>query len=111
MARKLIISDKQLKTISDYIIENEVITEGFSDVTLGLLHLMGVELTGQNEMIGKEAVKNPDIINQVQAIMSDEERLTKFLDKVEDRIPNIRQIVNAKVGDIEQTVDGNNDND
>lgn len=110
MVRKLVISENQLKVISNYIFNNEkrVITEGFSDLTLGLLLLMGVSLTGQNEMTANNAVKDPNIIRQIEEIMSDTDKLEKFMDKVEERIPNIRQIVNSKVGDIEQTIDGNN---
>lgn len=103
MTKRLIISERQLGIITNHI---GAVNEGFSDLTLGMLLLMGVELTGQNEAIAQRAVKDPNIIKQVDNILADTDKLTQFIDKVEGVIPNIRQLVSSKVGDIEETLDG-----
>lgn len=104
--KKLIISENQLKMLSNHILNNtEVIQEGFSDVTLGALYLIGVDLTGQNEAIGQRAINDPKIIKQIDDFMSNTDKLNNFIEKVEVRVPNIRDLIQNKLGDIEISSD------
>lgn len=101
MNKKLIISESQLKSIANYILESEkMLNENFKDLALCLLHLNGKKLSGQNEFIANESLKNPQILDELDSILSDMSKLEPFLKKLDVTIPNSSGSIMNNLGTI-----------
>jgi hypothetical protein len=73
--------DSRDSMINEITIHNtDLIKEGFKDVVLGIATILGVKLTGQNKIVGDEAVKNEDIMTQIKTTLEDESKLDELVD-------------------------------
>jgi hypothetical protein len=97
MAKKLVISESQLKRIikhieegnepigvltEEVVVQEDIIQEGWKDIVLGVALLAGVGLTGQNQAQAQKAVNDPAILKQVQNVLQDD-RLEDVVDSLE----------------------------
>jgi hypothetical protein len=58
----------------------DLIKESFKDVVLGIATILGVKLTGRNEIVGNEAIKNESIMAEIKATLEDENKLGELVD-------------------------------
>lgn len=114
MAKKLIITEKQLQVIARQINEDEtaltelltegVIEEGFKEIALSLLMLAGVTLTGQNKAIAQNSLTNQEIIQKVNNVLSDTTQLNKLIDRIDNKMPNAGELIQQNAEKIKSTI-------
>lgn len=84
---KLKITQKQLDTI----ILNEqnsrlnILTETTKEVVLSIAMLAGVKLSGQNEFVAKNALKDAKIMSEVKDTLEDDDKINDFVDSMVDK--------------------------
>lgn len=67
--------------LAESINENaELLEEGWKEIVLGLSMLMGLELSGQNNVMAQKAVHDKDIMNQIEAKLEDKKEIQKIID-------------------------------
>ncbi len=77
---------KELEVIgSVYIPSKENLQEGWKDVVLGISMLIGIGLTGQNEIIAQNAVKNAETMGQVKSTLEDPEKVKELVDALKEK--------------------------
>ena len=114
MAKKLIISEKQLRVITQHINEsdkalNEILTEGiieegFKEIALSLLMLAGVGLSGQNQAIAQDALSNQEIVQKVDAVLTDTVQLNKLVDRIDKKMPGAAELIQKNADQIKATI-------
>ena len=84
---KLKITQKQLDTI----ILNEqnsrlnILTETTKEVVLSIAMLAGVKLSGQNEFVAKNALKDTKIMSEVKDTLEDDDKINDLVDSMVDK--------------------------
>lgn len=84
---KLKITQKQLDTI----ILNEqnsrlnILTETTKEVVLSIAMLAGVKLSGQNEFVAKNALKDAKIMSEVKDTLEDDDKINDLVDSMVDK--------------------------
>lgn len=84
---KLKITQKQL----DAIILNEqnsrlnILTETTKEVVLSIAMLAGVKLSGQNEFVAKNALKDAKIMSEVKDTLEDDDKINDLVDSMVDK--------------------------
>ena len=73
---KLIITEQKrlINNSSDLLSESinknsELLEEGWKEIVLGVAMLMGLNLTGQNDLTAKKALSDANTINQIEATL------------------------------------------
>jgi len=119
MTKKLIVTEKQLQIITQHINESNdtlnkllsegIIEEGFKDIALGLLMLAGATLTGQNKAIAQKALENQEIVQKIDATLSDTSELNKVINRIDSKMPNAGQMIQQNADKIKSTISYIND--
>lgn len=110
MAKKLIITEKQLSIITQHINETYkplfegVVEEGFKDIALGLLMLAGATLSGQNKAIAQDALNNNEIVQKIDATLSDTTELNRLISRIDKHMPNAGQLIQQNADKIKSTI-------
>jgi hypothetical protein len=84
---KLKITQKQLDTI----ILNEqknrlnILTETTKEVVLSIAMLAGIKLSGQNEFVAKNALKDAKIMSEVKDTLEDDVKINDLVDSMVDK--------------------------
>ena len=88
---RILIREQQarLKASSNVLNENlstnpELLEEGLRDVVLGVAMMLGIGLTGQNEVIAQDAVKNETTMAQIKATLEDEGKVEELANQLEE---------------------------
>lgn len=110
MGKKLIVTERQLKVITQHINEG-VINEGFKEITLGLLLLAGANLSGQNKAIAQSALKDPSVVSKLDDALSDINKLESMVDGIEGNLPDASDIIRNNVDKIKASLSYMKNND
>lgn len=77
--------ESRLKASSSILNENldestQLLSEGWREVVLGVAMMLGVGLTGQNKIMGQNAVKNDSTMAQIKSTLEDEVKIGELVD-------------------------------
>ena len=66
--------------LTESINENvEKLDEGWKEIVLGISMLMGLNLTGQNDLTAKKALSDANIMNQIEATLEDKSKTEELI--------------------------------
>ncbi len=89
---KLIITEQKrlFNNPSDLLSESinknsELLEEGWKEIVLGVAMLMGLNLTGQNDLTAKKALSDANIINQIEATLEDETKIQELIGAMKEK--------------------------
>lgn len=89
---RLIISEQtriitnQNSLLSESVNKNaELLEEGWKEVVLGVAMLMGLQLTGQNDLTAKKALSDINTINQIEATLEDDAKIQELIDAMKEK--------------------------
>jgi len=89
---RLILAEQNriINTSSDLLSESvnknsELLEEGWREVVLGVAMLMGLQLTGQNDIIAKKSLSDATIMNQIESTLEDEEKTQELVDLMKEK--------------------------
>lgn len=96
--KKVLLTEQQLEMLVKYIDETEnkkeVLEEGWKDVALGVLALMGVGLTGANAQTANNALDNEATLKQIEQTL-ETPRIDSLIKTLEDRgMENAEELIN-----------------
>jgi len=114
MPKKIIITEKQLIKLNNYISESNdniiktinenILEEGFKEIALSLLMLAGVTLSGQNKAVAQDALTNDKIIQSVDDVLSDTNKLNDVIDKISVNMPDAGDLIKLNADKIKSTI-------
>lgn len=89
---KLILTEqknRQLK-INDVLTESidgnvQLLEEGWKEIVLGISMLMGLNLTGQNNIAGEKAIQNTDILKQIENTLEDKSKTDELVKVMQEK--------------------------
>ena len=81
---------KRLEARKSIVIENtgtniKLIKEGWKEVVLGVAMILGVNLTGMNKTIAKNAVEDKEIMSKIKETLEDEDKLNELIDALSEK--------------------------
>ncbi len=89
---RLIISEQtriiinQNSLLSESINKNaELLEEGWKEIVLGVAMLMGLNLTGQNDLTAKKALSDANTINQIEAKLEDDAKIGELINIMKEK--------------------------
>lgn len=89
---RLIISEQtriitnQNSLLSESVNKNaELLEEGWKEVVLGVAMLMGLNLTGQNDLNAKKALSDANVINQIEATLKDDTKIQELIGAMKEK--------------------------
>lgn len=89
---KLVLAEQQnrQKPNNDILTESinnnvQLLEEGWKEVVLGISMLMGLNLTGQNNVAAEKAVHNADIMKQIEATLEDKSKTQELVDVMKEK--------------------------
>jgi len=89
---RLIISEQtriiinQNSLLSESINKNaELLEEGWKEIVLGVAMLMGLNLTGQNDLTAKKALSDANTINQIEATLEDDAKIGELINIMKEK--------------------------
>lgn len=62
-----------------------VLTEASNEVVVGLASLAGLKLSGRNEIVAKNALKDENTLKAIKASLEDESQLAKIIKDMEEK--------------------------
>jgi len=72
--------------LTESINENvERLDEGWKEVVLGISMLMGLNLTGQNDLTAKKALSDANIMNQIEATLEDKSKTEELINLMKEK--------------------------
>jgi len=114
MAKKLIITEEQLRVITQHIDENDkalnellsegALEEGFKEIALSLLMLAGATLSGQNQAVAQDALDNTEIIQQVDNVLNNPAKFASIVKMIDSKLPNGGELIKKNAEKIKTTV-------
>jgi hypothetical protein len=114
MAKKLIVTEEQLRVITQHIDENDkalnellsegVIEEGFKEIALSILMLAGATLSGQNQAVAQDALNNTEIIKQVDNVLNNQTKFNSIVKMIDNKLPNSGKLIMKNAEKIKTTV-------
>jgi hypothetical protein len=90
-----ILLNRQTEALSN----QPIINEGWGDIVLGVALLLGVKLSGQNEIIGQNAISDDNIMGQIKQTLEDDTKIKELVKSFTDKgmnNPDTRFAKNAK---------------
>ena len=89
---KLVLSEQQNRQnkTNDILTESinknvELLEEGWKEVVLGISMLMGLNLTGQNNVAAEKAVHNANVMKQIEATLEDKTKTQELVDIMKEK--------------------------
>ena len=89
---KLIITEQKrlINNSSDLLSESinknsELLEEGWKEIVLGVAMLMGLNLTGQNDLTAQKALSDANTINQIEATLENDSKIQELIDAMKEK--------------------------
>jgi uncharacterized protein YjhX (UPF0386 family) len=90
-----ILLNRQIEALSN----QSIITESYGDVVLGVAVLLGINLSGQNKIIGQNAIGDDNIMGQIKQTLEDDTKVKELVKSFTDKgmtNPDTKLAKNAK---------------
>ncbi len=86
LAEQKRILNNQTNVLTESINENiERLDEGWKEIVLGISMLMGVNLSGQNDLTAKKALSDANVMNQIEATLEDKSKTEELVNLMKEK--------------------------